>query len=122
MPTIPTMVIHVLNIDVGLHLLGFDQHLLGVVLVFAGIASIAIVGLASVAISRRRSWPYLLVTLALTTLLVRTAFGMLSLGDLLSSTTHHILEHSLDVLAVGLLVGAVYLARSVDPRGEDTLE
>jgi len=107
---------------VSLHLLGFDQHLLGFVLGVAGLVSVLIIGLALVAYSRRRTWSYLLVTLALATLLVRTAFGMLSRSDLLSATAHHVLEHSLDIFAVVLLIGAIYLARSVEPAGDESLE
>jgi len=105
-----------------LHLIGFDQHLLGAVLGVAGLVSAFLIGLALLAYSRRRSWSYLLVTFALATLLIRTVFGFLSLGDLLSATTHHVLEHGLDILAVVLLVGAIYLARAVDETGEKSIE
>lgn len=94
-----------------------DQRLLAPVLVAAGLLSAAVVALATAAFARRRSTPYLLVTLALATLLARTGLGVLTAGDWLAAPAHHLLEHSLDALAVLLLVGAVYLARSANPRG-----
>lgn len=77
-----------------------------------------LVALALAAFAHRRSTPYLLVTLALATLLARSALGMLSVQGLLDTAPHHLLEHGLDVLTVALLVGAVYLVRGIDPRGE----
>jgi uncharacterized membrane protein len=99
---------------VVIHLLGFDQHLLAVVLVIAGLVSAVIITLALAAFARRRSWSYFFVTLALATLLVRTGFGILTFGGFLDPTSHHILEHGLDILTVLLLLGAVYCARTVD--------
>jgi uncharacterized membrane protein len=105
-----------------MHLFGVDQHLLAVVLVVAGLVSAVIITLGLVAFARRRSWSYFLVTLALATLLVRTLFGILTLNDLLNPTSHHILEHGLDILTVLLLLGAVYTARTVDRRGGELYE
>lgn len=102
---------------VPMHLLGPDEHLLTAVLVAGALASGFIIALPLVAFVRRRSWPYLLVTLALGTLLVRTGFGMLSVQGSVAPVPHHIVEHGLDVLTVALLLGAVYLARGVGPRG-----
>lgn len=101
-----------------MHLLGPDEHLLSAVLVVGALGSGFIISLAVVAFAQRRSWSYLLVTLALGTLFVRTGFGLLSLRGTIAPMSHHIVEHGLDVLTVALLLGALYLARGVDPRGD----
>lgn len=88
------------------------------VLIVAAAASALVVVLALAAFVRRRSWSYLLITLALGTLLARTVIGVLMLQRWLSPSVHHLLEHGLDVVMVGLLIGAVWLAR--DARGERT--
>jgi hypothetical protein len=103
-----------ISFGVHLHLLRFDQQLLAVVLIVAALVSAIIITLALVAFARRRSWSYFLVTLALSTLLVRTGFGLLTVGGFRNPTSHHILEHGLDILTVLLLLGAVYCARTVD--------
>lgn len=100
-----------------LHLLAMDQHLLVVVLAAGGLATGLLVALSTAALSRRRSLPYGLVTLALSTLLVRVVLGVMGLEGALGETAHHVLEHGLDVLTVALLLGAVYLARRGDPAG-----
>lgn len=98
---------------------GPDPDLLVVVLAVAALVSGLVMALGLAALARRRSWSYFLVTLALATLLVRTLFGVLAVNGLLGRSSHHLLEHGLDVLAVALLLGAVYCARTVDlPGGE----
>jgi heme A synthase len=94
-----------------------DHDLLLFVLVAAALASGLVVALALAAFARRRSWSYFLVTLALAMLLVRSLFGMLTLDGALDATAHHVFEHALDVLAVLLLFGAAYCARTVDEPG-----
>jgi hypothetical protein len=84
-------------------------------LALAAIGSATLVALALVALGRRRSAPYLLVTLALATLFARTAVGWLTASELLVPTTHHLAEHGLDALTAVLLLGAVVLARREVP-------
>ena len=96
-----------------LSVLGIDQTLLLAVLVAAGLGSGVTIAVAVAALARRRTWSYLLVTLALATLLVRTVLGGLVHLDLLESTPHHVLEHTLDVFAVLLLFGAIYCVRTL---------
>lgn len=100
------------------HLLGPDEHLLAAVLVVGALASGFLLALALVVFARRRSWSYLLVTLALGTLLLRTGFGVLSVRGTVAPVSHHIVEHGLDVVTVALLLAAVYLARDFEPTGE----
>lgn len=101
---------------------------LGVVLGLAGLGSVAVVGLALVALARRRSWSYFLVTAALGTLLARTSLGVLSMADAVSVGSHHLPEHALDVVMIALLLGAIYVSRSgpdagdLDRRGAGNLD
>jgi purine-cytosine permease-like protein len=87
-----------------------------VVLAFAGLSSAVVVGLALAAFLQRRSRPYLLILLALATLLARTAVPGLEFLQLVSPTEHHILEHALDVVMAALVIAAVYNARSTSPN------
>ncbi|WP_306293924.1 DUF7471 family protein [Halorientalis salina] len=96
---------------------------LPVVLALAGLGSSVLIGLALAALARRRSWSYLLVTLALATLLARTAVAVLTMNAVIADETHHLLEHGLDVAMAALVVAAVYTARTA--RGsppEETYE
>lgn len=88
-----------------------NQPALGVVLALAGLGSAVVIGLALAALVRRQSWPYLLVTLALGTLLARTAVGVVEMWDVITVDTHHTLEHALDILMAALVIAAVYTAR-----------
>jgi len=84
-----------------------------IVLTLAGAGSLAVLGLAVAALARRRSRSYLLVSFALATLAARTAVAGLTLMQLISPMTHHLLEHGLDVIMAGLVIAAVYYARTV---------
>lgn len=83
------------------------------VLALAGVGSAVVLALALVALFRRRSSSYLLLTLAVSTLLVRTVVAVLSAVGFVAPDLHHLLEHGLDVAMAGLVVAAVYHARSV---------
>jgi len=92
-----------------------SEPVLLAVLVVGGLASGLVLAMALLALYRRRSASYVLVTLALSTLLARVVVGFMGVGGTLDATAHHLLEHGLDVLTVALLLGAVYLARRVSP-------
>jgi len=81
----------------------------------AAVGSATLVALALVALDRRRTGPYLLVTLALGALLARAAVGWLTAADLMLQAPHHLAEHGLDALTAVLLLGAVVLARREVP-------
>lgn len=89
-----------------------EQLLLAVLLALAGLASAAVIGLALAALLRRKSWSYLLVTLALATLLARTAVAVGTMWGAFPDSTHHTLEHGLDVAMAALVIAAVYTART----------
>jgi len=91
---------------------------MAVVLALSALAA-AVLCLASVAAyRRRRSRPYLLVTLALGVLLARPALGGLAMVGTVSPAAHHTLEHGADALIVTLVLGAVYYTRTVERRLE----
>jgi hypothetical protein len=92
---------------------GFDASL-AAVLVLAGVGSLAVLGLAAGALARRRSRSYLLVALALVTLAARTGVAGATMLGALDASTHHLLEHGLDVVMAALVVAAVYHARRTD--------
>ena len=91
---------------------------LALLLGLAGLGSTAILGLALAAFVRRRSRPYLLVALALGTLVARTAVAGVTMTGSLSANSHHLLEHGLDVAMAALVIAAVYYARSVERTSE----
>ena len=95
------------------HHLTSDPSLI-VVLGLAGAGSLVVAGLAIAAFARRRSRSYLLIAAALGALAARTGVAGLSLGGLLGTDFHHLLEHGLDVAMAALVIAAVYYARSVE--------
>jgi hypothetical protein len=92
------------------------QPSLAIILTLAGLTSIGILLLAVVALTRRKSWSYLLVTLAIGTLGIRVLLGGLMFFGLIDLTIHHLLEHIVDILMALLLLAAVYTARTADVR------
>ena len=88
-----------------------EEFLLPVILAVAGLGGAVLAAVSIAALVRRRSMPYVLVALALVTLVVRTLVGSVMLGGLMTAHVHHLVEHLLDVLVVGLLFTAVYTAR-----------
>lgn len=97
--------------------LAVESPLLLLVLAVAGVGASVVVGLALAVFVRRRSHSYLLVTLAVATLLARTVVAMLSLNGTLGTGVHHLAEHGLDVAMVALVIAAVYTARQVERGG-----
>ncbi|WP_435196750.1 DUF7471 family protein [Natronomonas sp. EA1] len=89
-----------------------EEFILAVLLAIAGLASAAVIGLSLAALLRRKSWSYLLVTLALATLLARTAVAVGTMWGMIPDSAHHTLEHGLDVAMASLVIAAVYTART----------
>jgi hypothetical protein len=95
-----------LPLAAGVH----GRSLATLALLTLGAALTAVVaGLAVAAFVRRRSTPYLLVALALSSLVARTVVGFAGYADLVGPTLHHELEHALDVVMAALVIAAVYL-------------
>ena len=94
--------------------------LLVALLALAGLAAATLLGLALAGFARRRSRPYLLVALALATLLARVGVATAAMSGLLPGADHHLAEHVLDVVMAALVIAAVYTARAA--RGADATE
>jgi hypothetical protein len=85
-------------------------------LVFVAVAALGaalLSGVAFAAFVRRRSRPYLLLVAAFGAILGQSVVAAVSMAGLLSPTTHHLLEHGMDVVLVALVVAAVYYTRTV---------
>lgn len=78
-------------------------------LTLGAVLTAIVAGLAIAAFVRRRSTPYLLVALALSSLVARTVVGIAGYADFVGPTLHHDLEHALDVVMAALVIAAVYL-------------
>ncbi len=89
-------------------------------LVLAGLGTITLFCIGLTALHRRRSLPYLLITLALGALVLRTVIGWGTAVGVVPMTIHHFLEHGLDCFVAVLLLGTVYQSRSQrSVRGDD---
>ncbi|PSP85937.1 hypothetical protein BRC83_02275 [Halobacteriales archaeon QS_1_68_17] len=86
------------------------------VLALSTVGSALVVGLSLSAFVRRGSWSYLLVTLALATLLARSGVTVLTMQSVIPTGVHHLLEHALDVAMAALVIAAVYTARTARRR------
>lgn len=96
----------------GLHTTApVDSLALTAVVLLAGLGASVILGLAIATVLRRRSPPYLLVALAVATILARTLVAGAALQGVFAPGTHHLVEHALDVVMVALVIAAVYTAR-----------
>ena len=101
-----------LGVNRGSALLG--EVALPTVLVITGIVSLAVLGLGVVALAQRRSRSYLLITMALGTLVGRTLVGGLAVDGTVAMEFHHLIEHALDGVMAVLLLAAVYYARTTE--------
>lgn len=88
-----------------------------VLLTLAGGLAAVVAGLAVAAFVRRRSRPYLLVALALSSLVGRALVGFAGYADVVGVTLHHELEHALDVAMAALVIAAVYLVGTARDHG-----
>lgn len=95
-----------------------DQLTLYASLVVAGLGSALLVAVASAALFRRRSLSYFLITVAIGTLALRSFLGAVTVAGHLSLHGHHVLEHVLDALIIGLLFSAVCAVRTMRPEPE----
>lgn len=86
------------------------------VLAIASVGTAILLAMALLAFTERQSRPYLLIALAIAALFLRSVVAGLSMIGVLPTTSHHLFEHVLDVVIVGLIIVAVYYARSVEQR------
>ncbi|WP_129117019.1 DUF7471 family protein [Halegenticoccus tardaugens] len=104
--------------SVPIHVVPANDPSLLAAVALAGIVSGLLVLLGMSAYARRRSRSYLLVVLALATLLARSGVAVLTIGGFMSYDVHHFLEHGLDFVMAGLVLAAVYYARGVERAAE----
>lgn len=93
-----------------------DEFMLYASLAIAGVGSVALVIVAGMALFRRRSLSYFLITLAIGLLALRSFLGAATLAGYMTIHIHHVLEHLLDAIVIGLLFSAVYAARTLRPE------
>lgn len=96
------------------HVVATVTPMLVLAVTLAGIGSAVVAALGLAAYAQRRSGSYLLVALALSALLARSAVAVLTMGGLMSFDFHHTAEHALDFVLVALMLAAVYYARQVE--------
>ncbi|EMA42345.1 hypothetical protein C448_10951 [Halococcus morrhuae DSM 1307] len=117
--TLPHAVLH-LGIDHSSTPIG--DVALPTVLAVTAVVSLVVLGLGIVALAQRRSRSYLLITMALGTLVGRTLVGGLAMDGMLSMELHHLIEHTLDGVMAVLLLAAVYYARTMARPEVNTYE
>lgn len=89
--------------------------LLFVGLLLAGIGTVVLFCIGIAAYRRRRSSEYLLVTLALGALVLRTLVGWGTVVGAVPMIVHHVLEHGLDFTIAVLILYTAYQSRSSPP-------
>lgn len=86
--------------------------LLGLVVILTGITSGLLAAVAVIALFRRRSAPYLLVTMALVALAAKAVVALFAIGGYVDAATHNLVEHGLDFVVATLLIAAIVEARN----------
>lgn len=84
------------------------------VVILSAIVSLPLALFGILAYRRRRTTSYLLVASAFVAFFLKSVVGIFTLVGVVSVESHHLIEHGLDILVVGLLIGAVYLARDAN--------
>ena len=79
-----------------------------VILALATIGTLAVFVVALVAYRRRRTGVYLLLTVALGLLVVRSVLGFGTALGYVPMPVHHLVEHGADVTVAGLVLYAIY--------------
>ncbi len=82
--------------------------LLLAVIAIAGLGTGVLFAVSLVAYRRRRSRQFLLISIAVGALLMRSIVGAGTVLGVVPMVTHHFLEHSLDFVIAALILYAVY--------------
>lgn len=82
--------------------------LLLVVLVLATLGTVALFVVGFVGYRRRRTTPYLLLTVALGVLVGRSVVGIGTVMGLVPMPAHHLIEHGSDLAVATLVLYAIY--------------
>lgn len=89
-----------------------SESVLIVALGVGTVFSILVALLSFAAFIKRRTMSYLLIAVAFSTFLGKASLGLAYLTGSMNVNMHHSFEHSLDVVMMGLVLAAVYYARS----------
>lgn len=89
-----------------------------VVISLAAVITGLVFAISAVAYYRRRSRQYLIVTIALFALWLRSIIGALTVFDLMPMYGHHLIEHALDA-TIGILVLYAVYAHAPGAVGDD---
>ncbi|AHG01483.1 hypothetical protein HALLA_03580 (plasmid) [Halostagnicola larsenii XH-48] len=95
---------------------GFSVLLLGVIILAALGTTVLFLG-SLVAFWRRRTAPYLGITIALALLVIRTLVGFGTLSGVVPMPIHHLVEHSFDFFIAVVILYTAYSTGS--PRRTD---
>lgn len=79
------------------------------VIVLAGVGTTVVFGLSIVAYRRRREKSYLLISVAIGLLVLRTFVGFGTVRGVTPMLYHHLVEHTFDFLIAALVLGAAYV-------------
>ncbi|KTG29414.1 DUF7471 family protein [Haloferax profundi] len=96
------------------HVQTAESPFVTVVVALAGIASVTLAGLGVAVFYRRQTRSHLLIALALLAFASRAGIAALSFGGVLSDFDHHVVEHALDLVMAGLVLAAIYYARTIE--------
>lgn len=102
--------IHMIPATLGASVLDTPE-LLHLVVILTAITTGLLAAVALIALSRRRSPPYLLVAMALVALASKAVVGLFTIGGYIDTATHNLVEHGLDFVVATLLIAAIVEAR-----------
>ena len=87
---------------------GWYSPFLWLVVVLASIGTTLLFVVGVIAYRRRRTFRYLLITVVLGVLVIRTIVGIGTILGFVPMTVHHLVEHGFDFLMAALILYAIY--------------
>jgi len=87
------------------------------IIALAGVGTAVVFGLSLVAYRRRHEKSYLLISVAIGLLVLRTLVGFGTVRGVTPMLYHHLVEHTFDFLIAALVLGAAYMGGSNAERG-----
>ena len=90
---------------------GTYYHLILGIIILAWIGTIALFGASVYAYLQRGSFQYLVISVVLGLLVIRSVVGMGTISGLVPMPLHHLIEHGIDFLIALLLLIVVYRQR-----------
>lgn len=87
---------------------------LSLFIILAALGTTALFLVSVIAYRRRRTFPYLIIMVAIGLLVFRTAIGFATMFGYVPMTLHHVIEHLTDFLIAALIIFLLY---KVGPLG-----